>query len=171
MNERSSTADFNEVVTNRIIETLKSGIVPWLKPWTVSGAPMNLVSKYDYKGINIWLLNCFGFRRNYFLTFEQIKELGGSVKKGQRGCLILSHKPVDDGGGWKTTYYKVFNIEQCSGLPEHAIPVISEFHYDPIPSCKALVGNMQDAPRILMAEGTEASYSPTRDSVYLPGRR
>lgn len=169
MNERPSTPDFNEVVTHRIIESLKAGIVPWRKPWTVSGTPMNLVSKYAYKGINIWLLNSFGFQRNYFLTFEQIKELGGSVKKGQQGCVILSHKPLEDGSGeWKTSYYKVFNIEQCSGLPEHVIPVIGEYDHDPVPTCKSIIGNMQDAPRIALAEGTEASYSPALDIVYMP---
>jgi antirestriction protein ArdC len=49
-----------ESVTNRIIEEMKNGTVPWTKPWksgkTVGVMPMNAATGRAYNGINIPLL-------------------------------------------------------------------------------------------------------------------
>jgi antirestriction protein ArdC len=49
-----------ESVTNRIIEEMKNGTVPWTKPWksgkTIGVMPMNAVTGRAYSGINIPLL-------------------------------------------------------------------------------------------------------------------
>ena len=46
-----------EVVNNRIIELLERGTIPWRKTWSAgSGMPKNLVSKKEYRGINVFLL-------------------------------------------------------------------------------------------------------------------
>ena len=44
-----------EIVTESIIKQLESGVAPWRKPWR-TGMPVNLVSKKEYRGINIFLL-------------------------------------------------------------------------------------------------------------------
>jgi antirestriction protein ArdC len=47
-----------EIITDRILNLLKAGTVPWHKPW-VSGPqllPRNLSSGKQYKGLNIFLL-------------------------------------------------------------------------------------------------------------------
>ena len=45
-----------EIITNRIIEKLEEGIIPWHKPWqSVEGMPKNLISKKEYRGINIFI--------------------------------------------------------------------------------------------------------------------
>jgi antirestriction protein ArdC len=48
--------DVYSVITERIIEKLEQGTIPWHKPWRSIGAPRNLVSKKSYRGINVWLL-------------------------------------------------------------------------------------------------------------------
>lgn len=40
---------FYSLVTERIIEKLNAGVVPWGKPWRSIGAPRNLVSKKVYQ--------------------------------------------------------------------------------------------------------------------------
>lgn len=46
-----------EIVTNRILESLKQGIIPWRKPWSTAGVmPTNIVSKKAYRGVNVMLL-------------------------------------------------------------------------------------------------------------------
>ena len=45
-----------EIVTNKIIEKLEAGVVPWRKTWS-SDAPKNLVSGKDYRGINSFLFD------------------------------------------------------------------------------------------------------------------
>ena len=51
-------ADVYQIITERIIEQLESGVAPWHKPWTAGahGWPQNLVSGKEYRGINPLLL-------------------------------------------------------------------------------------------------------------------
>jgi antirestriction protein ArdC len=53
--------DIYKMITDRIIEKLETGTVPWHKPWRSIGAPRNLVSKKFYRGVNIWLLTAQGY--------------------------------------------------------------------------------------------------------------
>jgi antirestriction protein ArdC len=45
--------DVYSIITERIIEKLEQGTIPWHKPWRSIGAPRNLVSKKSYRGINV----------------------------------------------------------------------------------------------------------------------
>ena len=45
--------DIYAIVTEKIINLLESGVVPWRRPWTSAGLPRNLVSKKPYRGINV----------------------------------------------------------------------------------------------------------------------
>lgn len=67
--------DVYQIVTDRIIELLEQGTVPWQKPWKGPGQPMNLISKRPYQGINVLLLASAGYDQNLFLTFDQLKQL------------------------------------------------------------------------------------------------
>ena len=43
----------NKIVTERIIELLEQGKVPWVKPWkSKGGRPKNAISDKPYRGIN-----------------------------------------------------------------------------------------------------------------------
>jgi len=45
--------DIYQMVTDRIVERLEAGVVPWQMPWkTANGMPRNLVSKRAYRGFN-----------------------------------------------------------------------------------------------------------------------
>ena len=79
----------NEIITKKIIDQLEKGVVPWHKPWKVS-FPKNLVSKKEYRGINVILLTMEGRESPYWLTFKQSKDLGGNVKKGATGAIVNS---------------------------------------------------------------------------------
>ena len=71
-----------EIITNRIIEKLEEGIIPWHKPWqSVAGMPKNLISKKEYLGINVFMLTKQGYESPSWLSFKQARELGGNVKK------------------------------------------------------------------------------------------
>ena len=70
-----------EIVTESIIKQLESGVAPWRKPWRTE-TPANLVSKKEYRGINIFLLASQGYGSRYWVTYRQAQALGGTVKKG-----------------------------------------------------------------------------------------
>ena len=82
-----------EIVTERILEKLEQGTVPWRKPWSAGGAPRNLVSGKEYRGVNIFLLGSQGFTSPFWVTFKQAKQLGGSVRKGERGTPCIFWTP------------------------------------------------------------------------------
>jgi len=47
-----------DVINSRLLELLEQGTVPWRKTWNAaSNQPKNLVSKKEYRGINVFLLD------------------------------------------------------------------------------------------------------------------
>lgn len=173
--------DVYELVTNQIISLLEAGTVPWKQPWADAGVPMNLLSKRPYRGINLWLLLSLHYERNLFLTWDQIKKLGGSVNKDEHGQIVVFWKHVkkqpeelDDKGEPKTTpmlrYYKVFNIAQCRDIPADLIPELAKDDVSPIEGCEAVIANMPNAPVIRHKE-QKAYYHVAEDFINMPKKR
>ena len=69
-----------EIVTESIIKQLESGVAPWRKPWRTA-VPANLVSKKEYRGINVFLLASQGYGSRYWLTYRQAQSVGGMSRK------------------------------------------------------------------------------------------
>jgi antirestriction protein ArdC len=180
--ETAATAvprDVYTIVTDRIIAQLEKGSVPWRKPWIEAGLPQNLISKRPYRGINVFLLASLGYAQNFFLTWKQLKEIGGMVKEDEKGHLIVYWNWVEQemngreeskGHGVRKVpllrYYKVFNISQCEGIPAHLIPVITRQPY-PIPTCEKIVEQMPQRPKIQHKE-KKAFYNPLLDIIGMP---
>jgi antirestriction protein ArdC len=84
-----------DIVTNRITELLEQGTVPWRRPWRSTEGPRNLISKKPYRGINSFLLNASPYESDYWLTYNQAKQKGGSVRKGEKSTLVVFWKWLD----------------------------------------------------------------------------
>ena len=85
-------------ITNRFIEKLKEGTVPWQKPWL---AAQNIISRKPYQGINALLLGSSDFKSPFWLSFKQALDLGGHVKKGEKSTPVIYYKFLekrDDAG-------------------------------------------------------------------------
>ncbi len=160
-----------ESITARILESLERGTVPWAKPWTTEAA-RNVRTGRAYRGINTLLLALEGRADPRWGTFRAWKEIGGSVRKGERGTHIVlwkraqSKRDVDEDGN-PTFYafmrsYVVFNGEQCDGIP--ALPDPEPF--EPIERAAEIIRDMPNAPRLIV--GAEAFYTPSEDTVTLP---
>ncbi len=84
-------SDLYQAVTDRIVAALERGAAPWVRPWsTVAEAiPMNAQTKRQYRGVNFTLLSLeadsHGYAVNRWLTYRQALELGGQVRRGERG--------------------------------------------------------------------------------------
>ncbi len=147
--------DVYAVVTNRIIELLEQGVVPWKKMWSESGQPQNMVTQKPYHGVNVLLLNSLNFPTNFFLTFRQITELGAKVRRDEKGIPIIFWKWIDikneseDEEKRKPLlrYYHVFNVSQCEEIPVNRIPIVSK-PLEPIHECEVIVQNMPNRPVI-----------------------
>lgn len=166
--------DVYSLVTNRIIELLEQGTVPWQQSWTAKGIPRNFISKRPYRGINTLLLNSLPYDHNLFLTWKQIKTIGGSVLKGEKGNFIVFNKmiekPIEETGKMDKQfflrYYKVFNIAQCKDLPKEFLPKENEEHARLV-HCDVIVDDMQNRPHI-QVKGREAYYQPKEDFINMP---
>ncbi len=162
-----------DVITDRVIEKLEAGTIPWEKPWGgKAGMPQNLKSGKAYRGINVFLLHSLGYESPYFLTFKQAKERGGSVRKGEKGCPVVFWKwlEIEDDGKPKRVpmlrYYTVFNTGQCEGIDTPTIDA-PERHHEPIRVAQATVEAMPTPPGIVHGY-TAAAYSPRTDIVRMP---
>src|SRR4051794_18056869 len=130
--------DLSGEVTARIIAELEVGAAPWIKPWSASpgaNTPCNAATNRPYSGCNVvllWMAQASGYRTPRFLTFKQALELGGNVRKGERGTKVYFVKRLqvrDKGGDEEAATrvvpmmreYTVFNVDQCQHLPERVL--------------------------------------------------
>jgi antirestriction protein ArdC len=170
--------DTYQTVTDSIVRQLKAGVRPWNKPWSGGMPVMPMRSNGEpYRGVNVLLLwgaaEDNGFTGRHWLTFNQAKALGASVKKGSKATAIVYYGKFTPGEGeddreipfLKT--YSVFNADQIDGLPEHLATA------EPI--------NVNSPERIASADawakatgatiqhgGNRAFFSPSHDLVQMP---
>ena len=152
--------DIYAIVTEKIINLLEQGVVPWRRPWTSAGLPRNLVSKKPYRGINHFLLSASKYVSPFWLTMRQANELGGHVRKGEESTVVVFWK-VDDAKQstedldneetdaktrrrFLLRYYRVFNLEQCE-LPQAVLdklPKVETHEHDPIEAAERIIAEM-----------------------------
>ena len=169
-------------VTDQIIAMLETGVVPWRSPILgpdSAGHPKNLESDKPYCGINVFMLAFTawsqGYGSSYWLTFNQAKRRGGSVKKGEKSSFVVfwKHYEVEDEktGDPKTVpvlrYFKVFNAEQCDGIKvPDVVPVVPNA-FKPIEVAEAIAKGYAGGPDVEHG-GHQACYRPSTDRVRMP---
>lgn len=179
-----------DVVTQRIIDALERGVVPWHRPWTVSRQPpANLISRRPYRGINALVTWLMQRGSPWWLTFHQAKQLGGTIRKGEHGVPIMFFKlldrdqPVDDQTTDATSARRrdrrgipfvrhtvVFNATQTEGL-DHLLPLDhDEAPVLPDQAAEALMDAWRQAPRIDFGFN-HAQYLPRQDRITMPSRQ
>jgi len=183
-------SDLYTQITEKIIAELEQGRFPWVQPWDNChaacsvGLPKNASTGNTYSGINILIL--WGaviehaFSSQNWLTFKQAKALGGSVRKGEHGqivCYVDRFTPKDDqqkaaeSGEEPASIpflkrYRVFNADQCDGLPDSVLTTPAPLpERDIIPCAENLIAATGANIRI---GGDRAFYNPTDDYVQLP---
>lgn len=185
----NSRPDVYTAITEKIVAQLEAGVKPWLCPWQMSkskfGAPSRPLRStgQPYSGVNVLVLWLEAQLKSYtvpvWLTFNQAKELGGFVKKGEKSTTVVYANSFEktetdaETGEEKThripflkTYY-VFNVQQIEGLE-------SKF-YEIEPINKNPEERLDDAEQFFKNTGFDyrfggnrAFYSPTADFIQLP---
>jgi antirestriction protein ArdC len=164
--------DVYGMITDRIIEKLEAGTVPWHNPWRSVGPARNLVSKKPYSGINVWLLTAQGYTAPFWATIRQINKLGGQVRKGEQSTPVIFWRIYVDGVEVKINgdqdepeheqeeqrgrrrfvlrYYSVFNSEQCELPPTLAeeLAVLKEGTIDPIEACEKVLAGLPNVRQL-----------------------
>jgi antirestriction protein ArdC len=187
--DTSPRLDICRTVTDEIIAQLEKGSVPWVQPWdcrhAAIGLPYNAASRRRYSGINILTLwnaaASRGFSGQGFLTFRRAAELGGTVRRGERGTAIVYARRVPGNSKGSRTgdqeeesargfsvlrTFTVFSTDQCEGLPEQITIRPEAATGDAIlPEATALIAATGADFRI---GGPNAFYDPVRDFVAVP---
>ena len=169
-------------VTDQIIAEIEKGAMPWVKPWKAdSSCEKNIASKKEYNGINRLILAMMthfkGYQSPFYGSFKQWQDLGGTVRKGEKGTKIVFYKPVsvektnDQGESENFAYsclktYYVFNADQVDGI-EIAKPEVSPRVYNPAP---ALDDRILKTGANIKHGGSSAFFSPMGDFIGMPNR-
>ena len=164
-----------EMVTDRIIEQLEQGCIPWQRPWTgVQSDAYNIVSKRPYSLLNQMLLKYAGL----YGTFKQWQELGGHIRKGEHSEIVVFWKiqPIEEikEDGTKTIkqipllrYYNVFHISQVDGVEVKEKPIV---YIEPIKEAERIKEEYKTREHIEIREivSNKAFYSPLGDYIQVP---
>lgn len=156
-----------ETITNLVITQLEAGITPWQKSWKGLPFAQNLASGFTYRGINKIITNLSPYDTPFFLTFEQIKHLGGIIREGATPVPVVFWKCEKDKEepSCIPSSILVWNVEQTEGI-EWKIPQ-REYPGQPLDEAEGIVEGMPTPPRI-MRKGLTAAYFPSTDTVQIP---
>ncbi len=170
--------DIYQTITDRIIEQLKSGHIPWSKPWRgVRSGAFNRISKQPYSLLNQMLLKHDG----EYASFKQWKELGGHIRKGEKSEIVvywnIIDKEVTNKDGEKEVkhipilkYYNVFHISQVEGVEPLEKPLTD---LKPIDNAEKVITDYVSRESINYKEtiSNKAYYSPVMDAVVVPSKK
>ncbi len=179
--------DIAQEVTDKIIAALESGVAPWVKPWSNVGGshmfPYNASSKTQYNGVNVLLLwleaEAKGYASSGWMTFNQMKKLGGTIAKGTKSTLVtkwlfleVEDKTKTDGSTKQigiVKHFCVFNLDQITGLPERFYPKVE------VLTVEEKNARIADAEAYVAAtgatiteKGNEAFYHRITDDITVP---
>lgn len=170
--------DIYQSITDRFLEQLKKGTVPWQQPWT--SCVQNIVSRKPYRGINAFTLGMTDRTSPFWLTFKQALDLGGHVKKGEKSLPVIYYKLLEkqdavgrpavreDGRPDRIPFVRwanVFNLDQTEGIEPPAITTTQSIG-EPLEKAASIVENTRLCP--IHHGGFAAIYSPKDDVIRLP---
>lgn len=185
----ATKTDIYQNITDKIIEKLEEGVRPWFKPWNADHAAGRITRplKHDfepYNGINIlnlWMeAEARGFVAPVWMTFKQAKDLGGSVRKGEKASLSIIAKTfkkteTDEDTGEEIEQnipfmkgYSVFNVEQIEGLPEKYYELAKEPEITPEQRIEAIEQFFANTGADIQEGGNRAYYAIGADHIQMP---
>lgn len=176
-------------ITDKVITQMEKGVIPWDKPWTVSGCGIHnsYSTKKPYSMLNQILLSCQGAydsEYNEYATFNAIKKAGGKVNKGAKAkviyeCFIkcVAVEKENEQGEKETliipNYYAkkqlVFNVALDTNLTVEK-PQSETKTNDIITEAEAIINNYVEREKLTF-QNTDLSgayYSPSLDMVNVP---
>jgi antirestriction protein ArdC len=185
----SISRDLYQEVTNKIIALIEQGVAPWRRTWSTYGLARNYATGHIYTGINLILMNNTVHPIPYFLTFNQVKEQGGRIKKDAKAEKVIYFDVYYKDGNDQTLtkeeaiqrrkngeeiqilkfikYYNVFCIDDIEGI-EFEIPEMELKPNEKIARCESIIENMPKRPELRQIDANRAYYLPAQDFINLP---
>jgi antirestriction protein ArdC len=180
--------DVYQRITDSIVTSLEKGVRTWTKPWSGDHAAGRITrplrgNGVPYRGINVIMLwgeaMEKGYAASHWLTFKQAQALGATVRKGERGSLVVyastfSRTEADEATGEEHERdipflkgYTVFNAEQIDGLPaQYLAPAAPRL--DPIERIAHAEAFFAATGAAISHGGNQAYYRISADDVQMP---
>jgi HK97 family phage prohead protease len=186
--QKLSSGKMDEVyrsVQEKLIEQIEkiqeTGDGKWEFPWHKTALPKNVTNNNrPYSGINSMMLmfkqDAMGYDTPLWAGFNQWKKEGGSVRKGEKGTMIMiptvlpkkkdaDGKEIASSGGifFKTGH--VFNIDQIDGIDK------DKFKIAELPEAERvaeLEQALSEVGAVVNHGGDRAFYRPSTDEITLP---
>ena len=175
-------------ITDKIIADLEQGVRPWLRPWNAAHAAGRISRPLrhngtPYKGINVIMLwsaaTVKGYACPLWLTFKQALELGGNVRKGETGELVvyadrITRTEANEKGEEIEREipflkgYTVFNAEQCENLPALYTAKAEDPALTPLQRIETADRFFAATGADIRHGGTRAFYAQGLDFVQMP---
>ena len=181
-NGAKSSKSVYEIITEKVIALIESSEkLPWQQSWKVAkdgnpNLPQNFKSKENYRGFNVFFLSMMmHFKKSenpYFLTFKQITDLKGRLKKGSTAMSVVYYQkfeyaktatnvdPKDKDFSFVLKYYNVFHGDDIEGI-DFKLENIQAYEKPAnlqIESCENILAKAPNMPRVQMF-GNDAKYS------------
>ena len=168
--------DLYQEITDRIITELENGIIPWHRPWIGNSYAISHSTGKPYSLLNQLILG----RPGEYLTFKQVQDEGGKIKKGEKASVVVFWKFIeteDKETGEKKEipylrYFSVFHISQTEGIK--AKYTIAEYpdNAKADETVDAIIADYLNRSGVTLTheEGNRAYYKPSDDCVVLPTR-
>lgn len=166
---------------------LEQGVCPWQRPWTgvsaEDGGAINYKTRRPYSLLNQILLGKGG----EWLTFKQIEECGGKLKKGAKGGMVVYYgkyvtkQEVKEDGEDVTKieekqipvlkYYYVFHLDDTTGIESKLNTKPATTTLQPIEEAENVINDYVKREGIDFhnnAPSNKAFYNIAKDSVTVP---
>lgn len=175
-----------QMVTDRVIEQMHQGIIPWHQPWVGVAGAINYVSRKPYSQLNQFLLG----KEGEWLTFKQVKDCGGSVKKGVKASFVVFYQmtvkkvevDVENENGEVEKqerekqipvlrYYNVFHIDDCEGIESKNKQTEQGEQLQPVERAEKVINGYVQREGLKFHNqqpSADAYYRPSTDTVVVP---
>ena len=185
-------------MANAIIDYIETHETTWKAGWARTAAPVNGRTGKNYRGANSLYLAIVsqikGYKDARWVTFNQAKELGANVKKGEKSCSVFFFDVYDkntkksfdvrtfddmtleeiaqykkDYLMYVAKYSQVFNAEQCENFPkQEKVEAMSDEEREEHSNAMLELIIKNSAAPIYYDGGSQAFYRPSTDSIHLP---
>jgi antirestriction protein ArdC len=171
--------DLHQEITNKIIEQMEQGQIPWRQPWN-GGVPLTMpingVTGKAYRGINVPL--CWsdmqekGFQSNEFASFKQWHEKKEFVRKGEKATTIVYYDTIErekDDVITKIPFLKMsFVFNRCQLQSYDPDKLVKPDQTDFVTRIQRADEFINNTGAIIKHRGNRAFYNFAQDYIQLP---
>lgn len=169
-----ANADVYAKVFGGIVEAMKQGKTPWVRPWKGGVAiPHNAVTGRPYSGGNVIALwfraSSEAWSSAAFVTYKQAQAAGCVVRKGEKGTAVYfmsRAEKKDDHDETVGTYFfarqfVVFNVAQLDEVETGALAKLT-----PTADARPEIESIVAADMMVSATGAAIAHNPTDARAY-----